>query len=233
MIYIIGCGGVGSFLAPTLCLLAGRENITLVDGDTLEAKNLNRQLFDESAVGTNKAIALADKYGCKAIDRWYSETITQHSKIDWLIVCVDNHPARLSALVASDLSQCRVISAANEVLSSEAFVYLPEWRSTPLDPRTYYPEISTVTDDDPRRAGIGCTGEAQQANRQLVTANFMAAALAAHLYVVWGIEAKKLDKEGRSFLPFKLVNNFSRNEYLRVKDHIETKNERTTNETNN
>lgn len=212
MIYIIGCGGVGSFLAPTLCLLAGNENITLVDGDKLERKNLNRQLFDESMVGENKAEALARRYNCSAIAEWYSESLMPHSRYDWLIGVVDNHLARRGVLNAVDLNDCRAILAANEVHSSEAYVYLPQWRDTKLDPRVMYPEIRTDRSNDPRTGAIGCTGEAQTANVQLVTANFMAAALAAHLYVVWEMEAKKLPAETIPHLPHKLVQNLTKNE---------------------
>lgn len=218
MIYIIGCGGVGSFLAPTLCLLAGKENITLIDGDTLEEKNLNRQLFEVSMIGEKKAEALAQRYGCKAIPEWYSESLMAHDKQDWLIGVVDNHLARHAILRSCDRYGCRAILAANEVHSSEAYVFLPHWEGTRLDPRIMYPEIRTDHSNDPRAAAIGCTGEAQKANVQLVTANFMAAALAAHLYVVWAMEAKKLTKNEWIFLPHKLVNNLTKMESHRQCD---------------
>ena len=51
MYYIIGCGGVGSAIVPSFCLLKPPAEITLIDGDTLETKNLNRQLFDARQVG--------------------------------------------------------------------------------------------------------------------------------------------------------------------------------------
>jgi hypothetical protein len=216
MIYIIGCGGVGSWLAPALCLLAKPINVTLVDGDTLEHKNLNRQLFDESHIGMNKAVALGEKYGCQSNDHWYSPTLMPHEPEDWLFGLVDNHPARRSVLQCCDMYGCKAIFAANETHSSEAYVYLPEWRGTCRDPRTYYPEIQTDNSDDPRNAAIGCTGEAQVGNPQLVTANFMAAALAGHMYVVWALEAPKLDAGVRPFLPYKLVNNLTANETHKV-----------------
>lgn len=218
MIYIIGVGGVGSWLTPAICLLADAKNVTLVDGDTLEEKNLNRQLFTEESVGLNKAEALARKYGCNFIPQFYSESLERHSQHDWLLVGVDNNPARSSALNAADIAGCQAIFGANETLSSEAYYYSPRWQGKHLDPRTYYPEIEKDSSDDPRRGAIGCTGEAQQANRQLVTANFMAASLMAHLYVVWAIEARKMPAEAFAHLPYKLVNNFSKNEYFKVGD---------------
>jgi hypothetical protein len=67
---------------------------------------------------------------------------------------------------------------------------------------------------DPARAAIGCTGEAQRNNRQLVTANFMAVALASHLYVVWAMESRKLKPESKAFLPHRLSQNLTRNTYV-------------------
>jgi hypothetical protein len=216
MHYIIGCGGVGSFLAPALCMLVGKENVTLIDGDTLEAKNLNRQLFTESEIGSNKAEALARKYGCAFVDNWYSESLMPHDDGDWLFGVVDNHTARRAILASVDRFDCQAILAANEVHSSEAYVYYATWRDTRIDPRVMYPEINSDDTNDPRSATIGCTGEAQSANVQLVTANFMAASLAAHLYVIWGMEAGKLEADTLRHLPHKLVQNLTRNETHKV-----------------
>lgn len=216
MIYIIGCGGVGSWLTPAMCMLVKPQNITLVDGDMLEDKNLNRQLFSATHIGMNKAEALASLYNCIGVGEWYSEIMTEHSMRDWLLVGVDNHPARNAALKACDMNQCCAIFGANEVHSSEAFVYLPEWKGTNLDPRVYYPEIASDRTGDPRASSIGCTGEAQEANRQLVTANFMAASLMAHLFVVWGQEREAMEPEATQHLPHKLVNNLSRNQFFKA-----------------
>jgi molybdopterin/thiamine biosynthesis adenylyltransferase len=199
-------------------MLEGPLKVTLVDGDKLEKKNLNRQLFTERHIGLNKAEALAQVYGCQFIDEWYSPTLIEHNKLDWIIGAVDNHPARKSVLQSCDISGCRAIFGANEVHSSEAFVYLPEWCDTKLDPRNYYPEIQSDRSNDPSAQGIGCTGEAQEANRQLVTANFMAAALVGHLYVVWAQEARKMEAEALQYFPYKLVNNLTKNETHKVKD---------------
>lgn len=223
MIYLIGCGGVGSWAAPAMCLLMGAKNITLVDGDVLEKKNLNRQLFTDRDIGSNKAEALARKYGCAAMPEWFSESLISLTKHDWLLGLVDNHPGRRSVLNSVDFSGCRAICAANETHSSEAFVYLPQWRDTALDPRVMYPEINSNTANDPRARGIGCTGEAQADNVQLVTANFMAAALLTHLFVVWAMESRKLKQEDHKFLPHKLVNNLTRNETYKVGEPTEEK----------
>ena len=47
-------------------------------------------------------------------------------------------------------------------------------------------------------------------NRQLVSANFMAAALAEHLFVLWHLKAPRLDKETVAALPYKFAANLSK-----------------------
>lgn len=216
MNFIIGAGGVGSWLTPSLCMLVGRDKVIVVDGDKLEEKNLNRQLFTTQDIGRNKAEALADRYGCGAIPDWFSFGDRAYDEDDVLIVLVDNHPARAAALQTCDYSKCFAILAANETTSSEAYVYKPEWLNTNLDPRIMYPELLTNTDGDPRAASIGCTGTAQEQNRQLVSANVMAASLALHMFVVWQLEARKLTRDAREHLPHKLVQNLSRNESFKA-----------------
>jgi molybdopterin/thiamine biosynthesis adenylyltransferase len=210
MNYIIGCGGVGSAITPSFCLLKSPEQITLIDGDTIEPKNLNRQMFERSQVGQNKAEALARKFGCHSMGEWFAHGKIRHHRSDWLICLVDNHRTRLEALEVCDESGCQAIFAANETHSSEAYYYRRIWKGSARDPRVYYPEINTDESGDPRSASIGCTGEAQEHNRQLVSANLMAAALAEHLFVLWNMKAPRMDKETIELLPHKFVANLSK-----------------------
>lgn len=224
--YVIGCGGIGSWIAPSLCLLVGSKNVYLVDGDILEEKNLNRQLFDPSFIGKSKSSALHARYGCPFIEQYYSFGSIPHSSDDWLFVCADNHPARLAALRACDHFGCKAIIAANETSSSEAYFYTPKWKDTLLDPRVYYPEILTDHANDPQRPG-GCTGEAQKQNPQLVSANFAAAALAQNLYVLWGMKSASITRESLPRMPFHYRSNISRLEHIEVGEKHKTKPERT------
>lgn len=205
---IIGAGGVGSWLVPSLCMLKGKENILVVDGDKLERKNLNRQLFTEADIGRNKADALAEKYGCRSHPEFYSDSLFEVERSDCLLVCVDNNPGRRAALATADSKECCVIFGANEVTSSEAYYYDPKWKGTPHDPRVYYPEIETDSRFDPRMAGIGCTGEAQVRNRQLVTSNYMASALMQHLFVLWRIE--KITGDAVQHVPYRIRQNMTK-----------------------
>src|ERR1043165_5768414 len=54
----VGAGGMISQIAPTLCR-KGIGKITLLDRDTVEPSNLNRQRFYSRDIGKNKAICLA------------------------------------------------------------------------------------------------------------------------------------------------------------------------------
>lgn len=216
--YVIGAGGVGSWLTPALCLLIGPDKVTVVDGDTLEEKNMNRQLFKKEHIGNNKAYALSSLYHCSYQPEYYSMGRFFVGEEDWLIVCADNHPARRAALNEADARSCRVIIAANETHSAEAYYYNRGWRGGDLDPREYYPELLTGNDGDPLAQAIGCTGEAQEQNPQLVTANFMAASLAMQLFVVWQLEARKLNSETIPSLPYHLVSNLSRLKSIAIKD---------------
>ncbi len=217
-IYIIGAGGVGSWLTPAICLLKNKNDVTVIDADILEKKNLNRQLFTDSEIGLSKADALSKKYGCKFVGSWFTNGLLDLHKSDWLLVGVDNHTARKAALEACDDHGCKAIIGANETTSAEAFYYQPDWKGSPLDPRTYYPEINTDSSGDPRAAAIGCTGEAQEVNKQLVSANFMAAALMQHLFVIWNLERPKMPVELVPHLPYQIISNLTAYVVNKIKD---------------
>ena len=217
MNYIIGCGGVGSAIVPSFCLLKSPADITLVDGDTIERKNLNRQMFDAGQIGLNKAQALAGKFACHALPEWFSRGKLRLYRNDWLLCLVDNHRTRLEVIETCDEHGCQAIFAANEMHSAEAYYYRRAWKGTPRDPRVYYPELLTDRSGDPRAAAIGCTGEAQETNRQLVSANLMAAALAEHLFVLWHLKAPRMDRETVEALPHKFAANLSRLETYTLK----------------
>lgn len=218
MIYVIGAGGVGSWLTPSMAMLDIPENITVVDGDKLEQNNLNRQLFTVADIGKFKSDALAEKYECQSRPEWYSHGSMHVRMNDWMLVGVDNNPARKSVLDTCDATGCKAIFGANEVYSSEAYYYEVAMKDTPNDPRVYYPEILEDKGDDPRHAAIGCTGEVQRENIQLVSANFMAAALMQHLFVLWSMRRNEIGGEGVGYLPYRVRQNSSKYETTRLID---------------
>lgn len=215
MIYIIGCGGVGSWLAPNLAMLT--RDITLVDGDILEEKNLNRQLFSRDDIGRNKAEVLAARHELLHLPKFYSYLSIDHADIDWIFCVVDNHAARKDVLNACDAFGCQAILGANETYSSEAYYYHREFKYSPVDPRVYYPEILTDESNNPLSRGTGCTGKAQEENPQLASANYMAGALCVSLYTVWNL-FPSMDQSIKPKLPYRFRSNLSRLETNKIED---------------
>lgn len=218
-IVIVGCGGVASWLLPVLIRLAAasenrQPNIILVDGDKLEEKNLDRQLFSMDQIGQPKTAALKALY-----ESQYPKLVSlpeyMLEGMDWpshslFFGCVDNHVARKLILQAVDSTHGRGIIGGNEYTDSEAYVYEPEWRGTPLDPRVYYPEILTNQANDPTRPQ-SCQGALADENPQLVIANFSAANHMAWLFWFYYVQRHGMDKAAtHEFWPVLHRNTFSR-----------------------
>jgi PRTRC genetic system ThiF family protein len=107
-IVIAGCGGIGAYMAMHVGRLMRvlyndqrGVNLTLVDPDTVEEKNLGRQLFCEAELASPKALALARRYG----GAWGLNTMAHvgefneqllHTDADLIVLvgCVDNAAAR-------------------------------------------------------------------------------------------------------------------------------------------
>lgn len=100
---IIGCGGLGGYLAEFMARL-GVGQITLVDGDCFEESNLNRQLLSSPAlIGSSKAHAAAERIrmlDSEIIVRTVAEfmdesnALTIVSGCDAVLDALDNIPAR-------------------------------------------------------------------------------------------------------------------------------------------
>jgi len=106
---MVGCGGTGSFLALHLARLAyagaGRRieyQLTFVDPDRIEAKNVGRQNFTPAEIGRYKAEALAVRYS-RAFGlsiHFYNEVfdaahfVPAREGLNLVVGCVDNTAAR-------------------------------------------------------------------------------------------------------------------------------------------
>jgi molybdopterin/thiamine biosynthesis adenylyltransferase/rhodanese-related sulfurtransferase len=102
-VLIVGVGGLGCPVAQYLTA-AGVGTIGLVDGDTVDLSNLQRQiLFDTNSIGKNKAITASErlKYLNENtrfeafpfhLDSTTSQELITH--FDMVIDCTDNLPAR-------------------------------------------------------------------------------------------------------------------------------------------
>ena len=140
----------------------------------------------------------------------------KQSERDWLMCCVDNNAGRKAVLDSVDEFGCQAIFGCNETTSAEAYFYKREWKGGPFDPRTYYESIATDDSNDPISHAIGCTGESQTKNPQLVSANFMAAALMQHLFVLWCMERPRLNREAVAKLPYIIRQNMTKYEHYNM-----------------
>lgn len=195
-IYIIGLGGIGSWLVPPLArYIAAKKfegELWLCDGDTFSPSNGERQNVGEDT-GMNKAEALQVRLQPELPGlslRSFTEFVTPENVNDLIkdnsivITCVDNHPCRaLLAKRAAELDDIALLSAGNELWDGNVHVFLRQrGESLTEDLLTRHPEISKVKDGD--RATMSCEELAQEGEPQLLITNFMAAASALQSFIM-------------------------------------------------
>lgn len=108
-IALVGCGGTGSFIAQDLARIAYHQkqkgidiDITFVDFDFIEEKNVGRQNFVYAEIGKNKAETLALRYNrAYGLTISFDSSILQNNKLSYLdsetnivVGAVDNNKAR-------------------------------------------------------------------------------------------------------------------------------------------
>lgn len=108
-VIVIGCGGTGSYfirdIARSLSTLGRKCELILIDGDTVEEKNLRRQNFVGADIGRNKAEVMAERYAALGIQIQYQDKYLQSadelSKLigditgtKLIVSCVDNLKTR-------------------------------------------------------------------------------------------------------------------------------------------
>lgn len=105
---MVGCGGTGSWLAPSVARIArlqrdqGREvEVVFYDHDHVEPKNIPRQNFCDAELNRNKAVTLAARYSAawgveiSAVPkRFRTADVEVKDALTILIGCVDNAAAR-------------------------------------------------------------------------------------------------------------------------------------------
>ncbi len=97
-IILLGVGGVGSFALDAL-YNTGIENITIVDFDTYEESNQNRQLGSHGNIGRIKVEALKEKYPnitpiyAKITKQWIDEF--DFSSYDYILDAIDDIPPKI------------------------------------------------------------------------------------------------------------------------------------------
>ena len=147
-IFLIGCGGTGSYTAEHLVrLLNGSDAILeLYDGDNVEVDNLTRQNFKSSEMSLNKAVALTkrfntdmvlDKLTIKAHDSYITDkdefsikllTSIEETQTPIIVMCVDNVSTRrlineVIDDIDSDAMKLIAIDSGNTDQTGQVVVY--------------------------------------------------------------------------------------------------------------
>lgn len=120
-VLVVGLGGVGSFAAEFL-VRAGVGSMTIVDGDTVDITNINRQLPAlHSTVGLPKVHVVGDRLldinpelNLIRLEEFLSperayELVTPD--FDYVLDCIDSLTPKLNLLVASKRKKVKVISS--------------------------------------------------------------------------------------------------------------------------
>lgn len=207
MIHIIGCGGVGAWLITLfprlLAMLPENQRFSLWDGDRIEARNLDRQLFAQRDVRQFKVAALTRSLPQEMRDRvivypvyFDEDSASRIENGDTVFMAVDNNAARIAVLVAVDKAgpgTC-LIGMANEQYDADAWFYTPADMATERDPRVFMTRIFDAETVDPAHS---CSAVAHQAAvPQTAMANMGAAWLGIHLWhmhCVWAVARPNVD----------------------------------------
>jgi len=186
-IKIIGLGGVGSILVERLCrfLNYGADlsaDITLVDGDSYEEKNYERQEF--STFGNKAEVKATDlelqfpHIGLDVYPAFVNEVTTAEviREGDVVFLCVDNHKTRMIVNnYCKNLTDVTLISGGNELTDGNVQIYIRKANKdmTP-DIAAYHPEIANPDDKLPEEQSCE---ELSHSDPQLYFANLGVATL--------------------------------------------------------
>ena len=157
---VIGAGGTGGyFLKEFSRYLQGDKekqivHMEIIDGDTVEEKNILRQSFQLEDVGFNKAIVMADilKSAFNADFTPKAEFLNDETQLYYsqtsvpiIIGCVDNHKARLVCEeFFNSHDTCFYLDSANEFSYGEVvFAYKIDGKVLSPVRSHYFPKIKT------------------------------------------------------------------------------------------
>ena len=201
-IVMLGAGGTGSYVAMHLYRLAHcldrHVRIIIADGDSVEQKNLVRQHFTVSDLGTNKAKALAERYAgafmmkAEYIPDFIEEkerlnelvraehvpgekgTLAPTKEIPILLGCVDNNKTRrLCDEVFYESENLVYIDAGNGEHTGQVVCGVRSKGRTLYKPiGAAYPDVLEDTDKFPSE--LSCA-EASVSAPQTIAANMTAA----------------------------------------------------------
>lgn len=128
-IIILGVGGVGSFTLDSL-YRTGFTNITIVDFDTYEITNLNRQLGSEGNIDRIKVEALKDKYpeitaiNAQITEEWLDAF--DFSSYDYILDAIDDIKAKVH-LIKKHYKKVITTSGSAKRIDPSKIEYISIW----------------------------------------------------------------------------------------------------------
>lgn len=201
-VIMVGCGGIGYYLAPLLARHIGttRTKLILVDGDSIEEKNTAR-VFGMDTVGENKAYALKNilkaqlpKLDVEAHGIYFDSSPECYAGlVDNLVSgpvvlagCVDNAKTRLMMQTFAEKMRgdrvIRYVDGGNNLTSGQSFLFAgdPYSHSETID--QVFPDLTTTQDIQDRHPNdIPCTAVYESEPQQATTNSFVANLMMAHL----------------------------------------------------
>ncbi|ASK31068.1 tRNA threonylcarbamoyladenosine dehydratase [Chryseobacterium sp. T16E-39] len=121
-VLVVGLGGVGSFAAEFLAR-AGVGNMTIVDGDTVDITNINRQLPAlRSTVGKHKVEVVAERLldinphlNLTKINEFLNpermDEVLDSGKFDYVLDCIDSVTPKVSLMIAARRRKIKMVSS--------------------------------------------------------------------------------------------------------------------------
>lgn len=201
-IFIIGCGGTGSnYIKELARYLATNRNyminadVILIDGDTVEEKNLERQSFTPEDLLMNKAeamaLAVSDMYNLtfsyvpeyiaskehmlRIMRNTYERESYEEEEtfVPIIIGCVDNHNCRkILHEIFEEYTDIIYIDAANEFSTGEVVVGIKNNQAVIAPDRAFY--FPEVLEDSKSVLEMSCT-ELNNVKPQHLVTNLFAA----------------------------------------------------------
>lgn len=200
---LIGCGGIGGHLAPTLCQFLHAErtaaHVAVVDGDAFEESNRSRMRF---RAYENKAVAVARELAGAFGDVLTIEPVPEYvtagnvraivAERDVIFLAVDNHATRkLVGAACAALRDVVLISGGNDgvedgregTYGNVQLVRRVGGRDVTHSLEHFHPEIREPADRPP--GAMGCAELALAGVPQLLFTNLAVAS--AMLNVFYGV----------------------------------------------
>lgn len=201
-IKVIGAGGIGGHLIEPLARYSLYEEdnveITVVDGDSYEDRNKERQRFTDCENKAEHTVDLMKREFPGVHFRSKGEYVTESNIIstirenDIVFLCVDNHATRkLVSERCGELDDVVLISGGNEETYGDVLIYLRKNGKDITPPLTNLPEINNINDDSKNPGDLtdeerqGCEQEAQT-KPQILFMNLDIASLMLSCYYAHG-----------------------------------------------